>query len=890
MPVFRPPKIGRILKTLDIAEPKFLKEFHGVVEKKPYLTEFIDRIDASLEYKSVQSNLKQSLHGVFTGDDNTIKEIYKVSENVKKRSDYAFKLSTKGLKDSEHFRNTKVSLRQDLRALEHTAVQQYKLYEQNIVGKLKEGGLETFETFNLIKNEPNKFKQLYNMDQDAIFEHLIDGTSSGVKSVDNIVNALKTSDKEIIKGLQDQGTFIGHANDHALPFNVSPEAVELLGKDNVFNLIIKHTNIDEKKAKGLVGALGSWQKYRTANLDQGIFGVGNVKFNSGKDAIEFFKAVNDKDFGVSLINDYLGYKQRLIKKSALINQFGSDPVATLEQAIRKARQSSTVIDKELTKGYEALADDLNLRLQVYSGKSFMDNKFLGSLSTAFNQSLSLVTAAPARSAVRNLFIDFEGHAQAIGSSLYNGNFRLGGSAARIVKNLSYLIGQVAGGKGNKIKKQAVKDILDIAGFGNSIDGLAHNNLLGFEDVFDANIGKGLGSKDYKQFLVNKLNEKLSGANSFLHKVSGNHALLDFVRVRRFMSLQQMFSKVIEYESFGGWLKSLTSIERAQANTLFKQIGFDKNMFDFLKVSSKTSLNIDKKLSKSLGFDRQSPFLTRESILETADDVADKFKRKGETSKQYKEKIARNWQNFIYHVTQQAAPVPTIADSVTVPLLSNTPAYMSLILRSFLKFGDVAQAQFNELAERVGTSVYGSPHKYIGMDKSLLAWGKLSAKYTTYAAATIWLKDILNNRTPTDFKKPDNAVKLVMTSGLGGFYAMIGSNVMGTFGDTGGGILSGTPAVALGRGVDKISGSITGVKPLQLGAGLLTGNEKKVNRALTAEKGFGRALHAIHDINPYTRLWYASGVVEYIMNNIMLSEPERRQQYENLERYGKPYLF
>ena len=389
-------------------------------------------------------------------------------------------------------------------------------------------------------------------------------------------------------------------------------------------------------------------------------------------------------------------------------------------------------------------------MRILNGQKFAGNDWAIAIGSTVNQLMSLATKAPARSAVRNLFIDFEGHAVAIGKGLHNDGFSVGGSAGRIFRTLHYLVTQTAD---NKESQRAVNEILNIAGWANSLDGLAHANVLSFEDILETStLGqRGLG-------VLQQANEKLARAQDFLYKWSGNHSLIDFVRARRFISIQQLYSSMLDHTTYKGLRESLPDIELKQLDYMADNYGFDETMFNFLKQAKRVESVGAHKVFKDLDYKKIPKFISKESILDTSDEVANQFKRSNETARQFKERMANNWQRFVYNSTTRYAPVPTVTDSIVPQVVDAIGPTLAIPIRPFLKFGDVAHSQWLNLKEEIGAAIYGRPQNFIGMDRSLLKWGSAALVYTAYAAAATWTKDVLNNRAPTDFRELDNANK------------------------------------------------------------------------------------------------------------------------------------
>ena len=860
MPLPRLGNIKAVLNTVDL-DPKIIQKLESITTAKPYLSEYIGRIDEAVKSPEIGLKYKSRLNSIWTAQETNIRQLYTDIDSELKTRDLTDRLSVKGLDDKQNLRNAKVFVKQSLRHFEHTFKQGFRRYEQSILTGLKENGLETVEAFRMLLKAPRKFEQLYGASQDEIIEAIFDRSISTPKPiVNNITKVLIDNDQNLIKELQKSGSAIGLQGNYFLPFTIKPDIVALHGEAFMAKILADTTTLKAEGITNLIKELTEAKDFTFNTKPMAVLQQQSVTFKNGAAMLEFFKAIETKDFRYNLLNEYFMHKQRVLRIANLQAILGTDPVKVLGGAIEQSRlRLGKKFDLNLNHKYEALANSINLKLNVATGKRFIDDQFWYGISTAVNQILSLVTAAPARSTIRNLFIDYEANALSVGTSLYNPDFKMGQTAKRIFKSMSYLLTQALG---DSTSKAAVNNILDIAGWANSLDGLTQSNILSFEDVLDtSNVSNRTTAAS--QLLV----DKLATAQDALFKWSGNHSLIDFVRARRFTSIQQLMTNVLNHRTYNGWLSSLDELGKKQADFLRTNFGLDKDTYNFLKQVKKVRPEISNKSYNKLGFSHIPEFISRESILDTSDAVAAKFARFNETASQFKERTASNWQRFIYNATTAAAPVPTIADSLTAPLFSNIPTWLSIFLRPFMKFADVAFAQQVDLAEQLAVAIYGRPKQFIGWDKSLVAWGKGLALYTAYGAAAIWAKDLFNNKKPTNFKDPKNAIRLVAISGFGGFHNMAASHFIGAFPNPGGTLYGATP---LGSAYSDAS---------------------RLKKALgSRDNKVGKTALALHSANPFSQLWYASGAVEYGINQILMDRFGKEERAINLERYGKPYLF
>ena len=874
------PKIAvNFSNILKAAGPRAVKNFDTdafkaratrTIKANPYVAEYGNRLNEAALDPELGPALKPFMKGLLNYNKDSIKSAYLKLDSEIKARDFGKSLSVEGLSDKQTFANTKVFIKQTLRFAEHNFKQGFRRYEQDLLRNFKKEGLEVAEAFKILLKAPSKFEKLYGTNQDAVIAAIYDGVEIPNNPVANsIIKSISTSEDSLIKQLQDSGTVIGQAKKYFLPFHIDPDSVTLKGEDAMVKLLIETTPLTDKGAKNLVTLIADQDNPVGLNKLQSIFLEQKLRFNNGQAMIRFFKEVNGTDFQHNLFNKFFGHKQRIIRMATLQQAYGEIPVDSLSRGILRARkQLGTTIDPELNEAYKGLIKNFEHRLELLAGRSFVSEPIAQNLSSSLNRVLSLVTGAPAKSTIRNLFIDYEANAASIGKTLYNDNFQIGGSAKRIFKGLSYLVGSALR---NTKHTAAINDILNIAGWANSLDGLSKGNILSFEDVFDQSVaararGKDSGLKATATNVTAFIDNKLRQAQDGLFKWSGNHSLIDFVRARRFISIQQMFTNVFKHASYDEWIGSMTPLELKQLDFLRTNFDLNKGTFEFLKKASKTKLDINHKTYKELGFDPMPEYISKDSILRTSDDLANKFKKPHETAKQYKERIARGWQKFVYNSSQSFAPVTTIADSLTAPLFSNVPPFMAATLRPFVKFADPAHAQAASWAEDMAVAIYGRPTQYLG-SASLVAWGKGLAMYTAYGAAAVWARDIFKNRAPTDFRDPQNALKLVLLSGFGGYGNMVAGNALGAF--------------------PSFSSSAYATTPL----GAAFYDVKNLGRAMTQERGkFGATVSALHNANPFTQLWWASGLVDYGINQILLEPRQLKQKYKNLENYGKPYLF
>lgn len=879
MAIPRFPAIPNILKALKVEANPFQESLDKVIAKKPYLSETISRIDHAAASPDYALKASASFKGIFTGDEEIIKKIAANADSfirTEKYSEDIYNYGKRGIDGAGNkgfTNNVNKFLSLEVKDLDHNSRNLAHIYEQGISKELDTLGFKYKQSFELLLKNPTKFKQLHGAGQEELFKSVISGKKTGVDEIDTAVGLLNKHDQNLLKGLQDKGINIGNKEGYFLPFNVTTQDLHRLGVDELTKILLASTKLRPKQISALVRSLGNDTGIGFRDDKSAVFGLSRTDFNSPDAAYNFYKTVKGPEFTNNILGSYFHNKQRLLKKAALTEKFGENPSKTFETAIqnavRKLRKEGKLTETvaETNKIINGHIKDFNNRLAAYNGELFFDNHFWGQLGKAINQSLSFITFSTARSTLRNAIIDGEGHALALGKSLYAGDYEIGGSVGRIFDNFKYLFGQALGTK-NNADKLAVNNILKSAGLASSLDNLVRYNLMNFEDFLESQTSA-TASKTLE--IVNK---GFSAVNYHTNRLSGNASQFDFLRARRALTFQQMFTNLTKHSSWKNLVNSVTPEERKLLSTYENLYGFNENSFNFLKQVKGEVLKIDNATYKSLGFDSIPAFISKESILDVADDVANKFKGRNQTAKQFKEEVARNWQKLIYAVTDNSAPSSNLADSVTVGLLSNTPSALSVLLRPFLKFGDIANAQFQRARENVAFATYGDTSQYIGFDRSLINWGKVGARYAAYSAATVWALDLLNNRRPRDFADPANAIKLAEYSGFGGFPAQV---LFSTLPIHKGrldvrGVLSGTPAESLAS------------KPANLGLDIYRALfTNKPNAAYNIAK-------SAHNIQPFSQFWWSKGVIDYTLQQVFLTPSARARVNRRRKRFGYESLF
>ena len=135
-------------------------------------------------------------------------------------------------------------------------------------------------------------------------------------------------------------------------------------------------------------------------------------------------------------------------------------------------------------------------------------------------------------------------------------------------------------------------------------------------------------------------------------------------------------------------------------------------------------------------------------------------------------------------------------------------------------------------------------------------------------AVVVLKDLLKGKQITDLSNPQNIEKVMASSGWGGYWAMLLSNVKGIYGSDDYGVFTGLPASNL---MGSAKRSIR-----------LYGKNSTLNQR---EQNFNRA-KAIGSLSGVSNLWFMRGIYNYSLEQALLSPADKRRMDRRYENYNK----
>ena len=823
--------------------PQDLPQFQDLQKYNPHSVDQINYINEALKNEKLAGEITDAdLNATLTGSPDLIKDIYTKVDDNRRTLEIADRFEQVGGLE-KNIRGVKNYFKDVLRQVENRSNHSYMITESNLLKNIfkgldEVGQTEAKQAWDYLLNSPEKFTEFYGIDQDAINRAIlgeVDDTIANSPVLSNIVKAFQTFDDEVVGFAQELGVPVGQLDDFYLPFRVPKDTPYILGKDQLTQLLLDTTTMDEKGINYVVDQLV--KRADDTSVDSNIsFKARNIEFKSSQAELDFYRAINQIDSREPLLPYLMNYKRQLLRKTSLIASFGSNPIGTIEKSINRLIKGG---DATAVENARRLKDNVKGLLDAYEGKLRVTHKGVENFRKGLSQVVSIFTGATGLSFTRNLINDFGVHGAAAPQAVFNPNYNIGDAALGIVSDFVNVI--KTGFRVNKDFREHMTDLLSIMEIANSADSYSHTGLLNFEDVFDVN------ASPSNKTLGDKIVNGLFKLNNNIYTYSGQHSLIDFRRFRQMISLQQMWTKNLQNYSYKQWSDNLDDIGKKQLQYLETTYNLGEAEFNFLREANKIPFE-----HKGRNLD----LLSRDSILDTADDIAKKYLKKGETVEAFKRKVANGWQGLIYANLNEATPIPFAADSLSAGAREHN-SYMRLLLTLPLKFGDIAQAQWNSVIDRVALSVYGDKSKYIGADRSLARYAAAGAIYTGGGIGITWGHDILQNRAPTDFTDPVNIAKAITSSGFGGYSTMVISGMANLYPSYYQGLFSEAPAAALLNSAIKLFNSAAKDDP-----DLMWYKFATEIRKLT---GFGN-------------MWYTRGLFDEMLRSMLLN-PTTRREYE-----------
>lgn len=829
-----------------VEEQAFAQNLELLKQKNPHSIEqlqFIDKAVAGLDEAQTQSVLPilKRASSLKESEVSAAYSFFDMEVKSKKLSNTLQKDVSKGLEG----RNIKEAIKSKFRGVDQTFKNAALRHENLLYRRIRNKSPEHLAAFEMLMKNPNRFKELYKIDQDQFATELIsnpagldariakEGGEPVHPVVMDIVKEFNEWDKQVLNELQSAGVPIGAIDGFSAPLSIPADVLMNIGEGNFIKAFTDHVaNVGIERLEEIVKVM----KEKSVDFSEGsgfAFPQRKIKFKSPMDEIQFYKKMNgiqDGD-GYSLVNDMLVHKKGIVKKGAIVAEFGIDPKQTFKKVLNdiKSKYKRSLKPEEVL-DFNKLEISFNRLVDVYNGGKRVDSVFAERLGESFSAFTTFFTSASGSSYLRNLF-DFSLNKAAVTQAIYNPQYTLGGTIFEQVENIGSLIAHALGGRA---ARAGVDKVLDIMGFGSSLDQMSHFNLLSYENMYD--VTTPLNQLDGAHAHINNA---MHSINNTLLTISGQNSFTDFRRARHLMTAQQHWSNMLDHvKDYKDWVSTLSPLEQNQTKYMEQAFGLGEKQFNALKKVGRTKV-------QGKVFGKEIPdFITAENIMKS--DVGDLF---------FKRDLAVTWQNMMYNSSLNATPVPTVSDSIEgLTGLRNASSWMRFVIRPFMKFADVTQSQFEGVIDRVALASYGNRSGIIGFDKSMVHYTRAALVYTGGFMGLMWLKDMLYGKPPTDFTKKDALMGAFLQSGFGGYPLSVLNQALSLYGTSGGGIYGPAPIGGVVRGAKSFMSGVASDDPVR----------------------FYKAMRQVSRATGPGILWYTRGVADKALQQALLTKHQRRQ--------------
>ena len=721
----------------------------------------------------------------------------------------------------------------------------------------KRGGEKAFNILQDFHTDPKRALSKYGLEERDLFKALRDPTSIEDENLRAIGESFREMDSEYVKYVEGL-SHIGEVEKYILPLVPSDTALRALGVDGYAALLMKHlTHVDEdialavaektlnaNKSKDLYNIKITPSKSR--DFFDGLLGDGNdgkkVGFRSLDDEYDFIKAImGGEDSESSVLSKALQHKELQLTKAFVFTEFGADPRKTIRKTFDHVINKYEGSDKvDLVKTLASHEEYVVKTIELAMGKGYQETSTFRLYMEALSKYVSGVFGAPA-SFVRQIFTDTTGQSLTVSKALLDDSTLPGHIHSKMFKPLQTLFTVAAtGGKDSPLRKE-LTNLLQIFGFSTTQNSLFKGMGVKMESFFGSVALQGSGSKlDDFGVTLNNLAGRLNGK---INDLSGNSLHFDTLTMVNTWNAANAFSRLVFNKSWDEWSKTLGK----RANYLEDMFDIGENEFRALKEVPKTSVDIPN-LEKHLGLKQGDGIILPSEIRNMPEEVANKYKRPTETTDRFKTRLEKSYFSLLLDERQTQQVTVTRANRFVSRGLTKGTA-IDLLLRPFTQFADISNEQYQAIKRGLSVSLYGNPWELGYAPKNrkefLEGWGRAYAFYTGFGLSVLWAKDLLAGRQPGKISKQ----KI--------YQASTGSGVMGI------------PGMVLGS--------------LSFGKKGFFGNTPTgglIDTIAKARKGPYNAFKAVQRGSGVGKLWWASGVTDFVGKRAFLSEQSRK----NMDRW------
>ena len=816
------------------------KEVSGAM--KEYVTEAVDNLKAQI--KEVVKNKEGDTIDALAADvkDGVRRQIidlmntYKAVENnidlLKRQLD--------GATDIKTMQGALTSLYQRTHELTRMEKTWFDNLVENAFDNLATQGARSNPQVNLIAKElflnhaaggdklMKYLKKNYGVEdfEKTVFMSLKQGTSD-IPVLDRISAVLKELDGVVIDRARTRAPYLGVIEGHIQPLKYDNIKIETAGFEqfaaDMAQLVNTKNMMKGRKQSPEALKFMLREVYDNAIQDTtfnarsqfktpiGIFAKRNLHFKSAEAEFEFIRKYGNMDQGV--LGGFLGHRQNLLKKTAIHESMGPDvgfTVFALQKHLQGLNKDNRAVKQIIDKTSQSLES-------IIGGKGLLtDNTEL--MRRAASQYIS--ASLTGKSAVRNVAYDLSGHSGLV-QSMLDGE----GAIAGVAKAYWGLFSHMA----RRGHTKELTRIFEDQGIAIKVSqGVIAQGLL--EDMSAAALSR--GGK------VPRTIEKISRtAIEGVSKYGGADWTNRSARAYHTATASRKFLHHLEdgYETVNDVLKGMLKthgIEKAEFNLLKK--------FDRLRYSG-DDIGIDVNYTRDT-FERLKPDLA-------------KLRRPLESDKDVLNRISRAYSSFMLEKINEIAAIPTLRGQMYHGKEAN--GWIALVNTGAVKFSNIALSQWYAMyrashrAAGLNPNIVGtfSWKEFAHIGKNPVMFGRMVGTMAAGGMAGIWIKDILDGKTPRDIDRMA-VFNALSQNGLGGILSIAANTFV--FDDD----IVATPVSAFYRAGKQ------GIKA----AG--THDPQKKKRA--AYQGVKRAI-------PGTDLWYTSLATKQLFRKGVGMHPTRQER-------------
>ena len=697
-----------------------------------FLKSFIDEGSNKLKQEELFSNIKQ----------NVKEENYKgfFEEKIDLSYQGAFSVKEKLINT---FQRTLHDLDYSVSALQK---HYFNLAVYNPDALFKKTGISQRDIFMALKGRPNHINK------------------DNAKFLSKLSSSYSKIDSDFMKLFSDVSN-IGNLSEYVLPVRFFSEDLLKIQDNELAKIFIQYTNIkDPKEALSLAKQIqksildtSKGKPFRLSSKGR------NLQFDSLDAEFDFLSAINAGwTNGNTLLQHVINTKEKGAIRGMFYKDFGASPYENIEEVLKRLK----------TTDYEEDLASIRLKLDLAFNRNVFEKGPIKTLTDAVDKFFSAIYGAPV-SLLRQIFIDATGHSTAIKDYGFHKSQSSVFMKDKVIKPLIPLFKNI----GDPEVRTHLNDLL------NDLGASAYNSAFfktfgfGFRNAVEV---EGISKKSDLEYIFSYLDYLAGKLNENIHTWAGNIFHYDAVNAINMLNNSTSFTNlVLKKHSYQDIIKAMGP----KAKYLKEFFNIGENEFLALQKVQPVKLS-SQKYEKFIGIRKDMEAITIDQILDLDDDIAFLYKKKHETTKGFKQRLA------LSYIQLMADQLQTHQSHITRTRLFSDKyvkrgTFLDLILRpTVFKFMNITDVQYKNLRRAVGVYKYGSPFEgkeYMSFNNSEIfkAWAEIYGWYTAGALGLIWFKDALHGRRLRPLNM-DTFMYAEIQSGMFGVPGMVfemGSNML-----------------------------------------------------------------------------------------------------------------